>query len=474
MVSYEALDSHETMHWFQHNGTTIGVFLSLLRYSQQRTAINFMHKINKKERKMLFDNRNEKKRQPIVAIDTKGDLLYDNNLENRDLIIYPQIWYDHQFVYSLLEHSHNQDTVRHVPRGQVFGEIVGDTILYFCEATGIEYPGHQYARSLYQFKDDKVFFVKEDSQRITTRSLFEGVASANELSLLVLRGAPDSIVNKVKSNLFSGTYGVGINAFMRRLNISQPELMKFIPTFNVLCDIALNPPLPPFFINAPLGRASWDWVEIYPPLRFLQLIQQVPKLGYLPSGASHDLINNYVNSLCDLLNWPSPTSYKFMFTKDNGLKQFPDAVSKTKTKISNIDLDYYHYLLWVQANIWEQRKDKLPFFTNMAECKCDSKLFMHFWDLIKIPGYLNEWGDAPFRIVSSANKAGFMFDSKKFNQWLFISSCFHNMLFDLMTGSGKIDFSSYGPLATRNIGLVNSVIASLSETFDYEFSANIV
>src|SRR5437868_1522380 len=51
---YNASVVHERVHWLQHHGTSMGCFLSALRYSQQRTAARWLRDLPSEDvREML-------------------------------------------------------------------------------------------------------------------------------------------------------------------------------------------------------------------------------------------------------------------------------------------------------------------------------------------------------------------------------------------------------------------------------------
>ncbi len=187
MIMNEASLFHEEYHWIQQNGTTVGAFLALLRYSQERTTINHLTGVQPHSLSQLLNKRFSESPCPIVQMGNNEELDLSSLHENDPMNLFRQIWYDHQLISSIFNCSNKQDKISY-PRGQVFGEITGDAILHFCDRCGWQYPGNELARKWYRFDEQEMFFVAAGNQRFTTRDLFEGVALANELELVFFRG----------------------------------------------------------------------------------------------------------------------------------------------------------------------------------------------------------------------------------------------------------------------------------------------
>ncbi len=245
MLEDESTSFHEEFHWLQHNGTTLGAFLALLRYSQESTTINFLTALEPDHLAELIRKRNGQSPTPMVRMGPDGDLDKSQFSERHEFLnLLSQIWHDHQLVYSIFDSSECQENID-FPRGQVLGEIVGDTILYFCDRCGYEYPGNELARKWFQFDEGEVLFISISGKRLTTRGLFEGATASNELLLLLTRGASDERIEKYLEQLKNGNYGIALNIFISTLGLGAKALRNVLPTFNAICDIALNPPLPP-------------------------------------------------------------------------------------------------------------------------------------------------------------------------------------------------------------------------------------
>lgn len=233
VVKHEAASFHEEFHWLQHNSTTVGAFLTLLRYSQERTTINFLTDIQPGHLSEMLKNRFGENPVPIVPLGSEGELDRSRFSEEDQLALFRQIWHDHQLIYTILDSSNLQDEISY-PRGQVFGEVIGDAILHFCDRCGYEYPGNELAREWFRFDDEEIFFVAAANQRLTTRGIIEGVTVANELQLVYLRGTSGKHIMEFADQLDNGSYGTALTAFILKLELKIQSLDDLISIFSHL------------------------------------------------------------------------------------------------------------------------------------------------------------------------------------------------------------------------------------------------
>lgn len=236
----EASLFHEEFHWLQHNGTTVGAFLALLRYSQERTTINLLKRLEPDALNELFKERTKSAFVPLINLDEHGDLILPPVGERDEYInIFCRIWHDHLLVYSIFDSPEQQENIGY-PRGQVFGEIVGDTILHFCNRCGYEYPGNELAREYFRVDEEEITFVGSNQNSLTTRGLFEGATTANELQLLLGKGASTAQIHKFLEKLFSGKYGIALKVFLTMLGLEVGDLRRVLSTFNTVARSSFN------------------------------------------------------------------------------------------------------------------------------------------------------------------------------------------------------------------------------------------
>lgn len=102
---------HEHTHWIQHTSTTVGAFLTCLRYAQYATLIRFISTFSQKIRSFLADKYH--KGLPLLHIDEKTYDIHSINefISGKEFTEFCRIWYDHQLIYKLIHYSPDQDKV---------------------------------------------------------------------------------------------------------------------------------------------------------------------------------------------------------------------------------------------------------------------------------------------------------------------------------------------------------------------------
>lgn len=460
LIKMQGTYGHEFVHWNQYNGTTVGAFLTFLRYSQQITTLNLFTSLpqNLKER-LLYSRRHG---NPVVPINKKGLLGFSD--EGSSLNIFRQIWYDHILVQSLIENSTLQQDISW-PIGQVFGEVASDVILFSCDEYKFDtYAGHEEVRQWYKF-DGPVHLVSSQGRRLTSKLLMEGSAVCSEL-LILSRLISDQIIGKnVNRDFFTqrlldilrGDYGLALNLMLESFGYEYFDITSVLSTFSTLCDIALNPPLPPIFMSPPINKKSWQWEEIYPPLRFLAAVNSLPDIGLLPDSPTPKVLNQYIEDICDYNNWPSPTSYIH-----------PYKISKTYTDFSKIpeiipqnSLTYHDYILWVQSKMWELRRSLPHAFTCFADCMIGD--YSRNYAELTFKDGDSRWS-RPLMQWTPEDDIGYTDQESHFGDWLLISSAAHYSMFDIMCRSDSIDFTPYPPGVISQPNFSQSIVDSLTNS----------
>lgn len=239
------------------------------------------------------------------------------------------------------------------------------------------------------------------------------------------------------------------------------------------------------FIGPPKNRERWSWHEIYPPYRFVSLIEAVKKIDLLPLNSKHNDLRNYIEMLCDHLNWYSPLNYAHPFLECKKTLNFDrinydreEDLPKSKKGLKDFRIeylagfDYYHYLLWVQYRMWNEKKNNLPFFINQAECRMNPEIYHYYLETALRSWEGSIWMKPPFVWLSNDSYA-FTTSFKNFNYWLLNSSCLQYFLFDLVVGTGKFDTSVYPPqMKARNI--FDTVRKGLERTFAIKLEEKIL
>jgi hypothetical protein len=454
--------THEHVHWTQHHGTTVGSFLSLLRFTQQRTTISWLAKLPSPVKKQLESLRRSVGVPSIVALKPSGERIVDPS-RNSTLEMTCQIWHDQLLSHSVIENSAHQDQIGW-PRGEVFGEIVGDALLYACEECGLgTYPGNAEARRWYHFDDSELKFVAVNGERLTTRALMEGMATANEIQALLFFpqvAKSEPLVKRLQQTLDS-FYGVAWRALVYSLGDAPRAWPRLIPTLNVLCELALDPPLPPLVMAPPLTGAHWPWEDIYPPLRFMQLLKAVKRIGLLDVEYDHSMIEYYIRSLCDDLMWPCPLDFEHPLS--SSIRRFDFAHMDPAEE----DRMWYHdYLLWVQSKMWALKKTNLPFFTNFGQHTSGRLNEHYYFDTHSAENDTKYWLRPPFLRTPDERLA--YIQDRTFIDWLLLSTLAYYLLFDVMVGVGDYDLSAFPAEVVNSKATLERVFAALSRGMDLD------
>ncbi len=447
--------AHERIHWMQHHGTTIGAFLSFVRYSQQMTVISWLADLPASNRRLLAAERLGG-RSLLSFRDDDYALLPSSLNAGFKFDLLRQTWYDFQLVYTMFDSSPDQDMVPW-SREEATGEIVGDVILHAClDYELATYPGNDLARRWYRF-EDPVPFVAVASERLTTRGIFEGMATANEFSLILSYRSPSQALSVIR-RLQEGSYGVAFSAFRRLAGITTDTMLFSLPTFTAICDLALNPPLPPYIMAPPVNRPSWDWSEIYPPMRFVQLARSVSRVGLLRDGSDHATASQYIDDLCSCLGWVNPLTYAHPYAQSNRCFDFSDFEPKDLQQ-GLAEKSWHEYLLWVQSKMWEERASRLPLFTSFGDFSRDTTER----EIEILFGASCERWMSP-QLFWTGDKFGYGL-SKHFANWLLFSVAGAYFTFDVMVDNGRLSFDAFPPEVAGNPTFRGSIEQSIQNLF---------
>lgn len=459
---------HESTHWVQHHGTSIGCLLSLIAYSQHRTVIHWLRELPRAELQQLF--RSRKSGVPIVAMesDTLQLAIPRSSRPNSGVNTFRQIWYDHRLVYNTFLESSVQDRIGW-PRSQVIGEILGDAMLAACYGCHLgEYPGNDLARTAYRFSDREIAFVKRCGVRLTTRSIMETAATTTELHYYLISAATSGsaglglalqqFVERSFNALIDprGQYGVAARVFFESVELPVDNLWRTFPTLCAVCDLALNPPVPPLDLSA---SGSSHWSDIYPPLRFLNAVSAVRRIGFLDSPTSdHASFANYIVRLADASGIPTfrpEMSHPYArrpersnFTEwvngDDFMTTFQSFAHETRY----VTPDYFEFILWVQSRNWQLRGNSLPLLVDLGGAVTGA-FKTQFVEYVTGQNDGNLWF-LPQLVWTDNGSISSPAESSEFRSWLLTSTAFHYFLTDLLAGLGDLDESWYPPQVRRH------------------------
>ena len=287
---YSATLIHERVHWLQHHGTSFGCFLGALRLSQQSTTLRVLREENFDQIEILLERRNKDGRS---ILNLNPETQYPTFTSNSEVInLFGQIWFDHQWVHNIFDNSQCVERKPGVVPGKVIGEVISDVVIAFREynsllhSNDINIENSLEVRQWFSIEDSEMVFVSMFGMRLTSKLIMESPALISELQILSAQinyigksGKRKALESRIKT-IVNGDYGIPIRCLLKVLNMDLNSLQRVLPTVNVICFIALNPPLPPYVINPPENCLSWSWQDIYPPIRFARLSHCVWKIVF--------------------------------------------------------------------------------------------------------------------------------------------------------------------------------------------------
>lgn len=452
---YNATLIHERTHWMQHHGTSFGAFLDAVRFSQEHTALRWIRSLPQSRIERLVDGRFQSN-EPVLRIDQGTQLpVYELSETDDELDIFRQIWFDHQWVHSVFEDSSICDAVGRPP-AEAIGEVVADVVLDLSEEPPLgafnlsQLASDQVAsREWYRFPDKIIFFGLGKS-RLTSRMLMETAATISEIevlrsgpwiSLLDEKSAKNALRRRLRS-LLEGEYGVAFRALLTIYGAESDEIITLLPTASALCFAALNPPLPPYTMSGPEHRKSWRWSEIYPPSRFKQLCEAVPKVGILKAARDHRTLHSYIHDLCRVANIPCTLDVQFPnFVPHASTPDFSDRSSHYPDTLA---LTHQDYNLWVQSRLASLRQHSLPLFVSLGDC-LSGELCKEYsaYFLSNVNGDAVPFAESPLLGGhGSDGKVGFRCP-KDFGNWLVRSTAMQSAVFDFIVGAGEFDLRDF-------------------------------
>jgi len=444
---------HEWNHWFQHIGTTVGLFLEFVRHSQSALFMKWIKEQPVAIRSNIFDGRFTKNK-PLVQLDRSGAPIAAAGSPNDPINFVVQAWYDHQFLHEFISDSTMADRYGMIG-APGFSNVMADVALFTCDDMGFrsseyERAGHMGARRWFFAQDQRFPLVKVNGRRITTKSLMECAATISEISyiqghpLFLADESPNSakVVSDVKKKLLQTQYGHPIEGFSKFVTGSTfADSASIYSTLSATIFAALNPPLPPVFVGPKANGESWSWDEIYPPIRYLKLCRAVNSVGPLNTNAESSEIEAYIGALIEASGVPYCAFSELPSRKCAPPRSVAKAVEIYSSGALSVGSINIHQELPLEAFTELQRHDrKYELSVTLGKCfngrratefasmAFDSKLP---FDLLKPP-----------LLHTPEGRIGYH-GSKDFGTFVCTSVILTNGYYDLACGTGNIDVSMF-------------------------------
>lgn len=293
---------HESQHWLQHQGTSLGMFLSLLKYLRDRSVFTWLSKLQPTELKNCFVARAAG--VPIVQFDNAFNLAQVSSGDSHDLDTMRQVLADIELTRDMFYENSFQIQQWYRPITESIGLAMRDAKDLCEKALGCTTKPQN---SQPKFTGDCRIPRTQlpTGGYLSTHALLENAAVAHELMFLQSSGAPEHLVGeRVKKvlgtsymsalTLFCCATGFGIKSSM------QGKVSRVLGTFLLLVDIALNPVLPP----SERILAQWESLnlqELLPTSRFVACLNACAEKKLLVKDL-HDnaSLRSFVDEVCKL------------------------------------------------------------------------------------------------------------------------------------------------------------------------------
>jgi hypothetical protein len=317
---------HEAMHWVQFQGSSVGILIQLLLYSQTRHAFGIIHALPEARRAKALRGLAEK-RMPGEE--------------------FSNLWLSHEVVFRAL---YEPAGMPHVPPGDEFDLVFGYAVPQVAGQLGFTAQTHgewQFAR-----RGPGTRLMVENAN-LSTRQIMESAACCAELcaALLIWKlqsasGRRDGIDLAAGKLMMPGSYyGAPFRHFLRVTGQCYDESLRLPRAFQLLADLALNPPVPPL---APPPDRKARWRDLSPPLRFDRLVRSIAKVGLPPESLDSALLREYSLKLADHAGVPllsqGPWAHA-SFTEARTLAKYArDRPLREHTAF----MEHFRYRVWVQ------------------------------------------------------------------------------------------------------------------------------
>jgi hypothetical protein len=458
---------HELCHWYQFGGTTIGANLTLTQYLRDSSGVSNFSSLAPRERRAIIQKRNLG--VPLIPLVNDYHCKHDKEYSDR-WTLSKQIWYDYTLYHAIMLDGVPIEHMQNMPfLGRLVGEVNGDLIVMRDESYD-EKPLRDLERygieSKNRFRVSQISLVGSRGELITTADIMEANAVLNELFYLNA-GIPDK---KRRSKLIAVRLGEmqteKYNRVIRYLcDIFHIEfdLSRLYPsillTFTALCDISLNPPLPPFVL-VPSTHHENLWEEVYPPHRLRTAASAARCFGFLDGMLVSDKIEHYQRAVCDLAKLTCHWDYTDPWPCTELLEL--SRVEWSEEFVSQNDADIYFKSL--QKALWRIRLENpgflfLPCYYEFMESAFQHKIFIDyaFREGLYLHPIVMAGRDGRFTYYSSTKDAA---------NWFALRMGFLYACQSIFLHSGDIHFSSGFPRDLfSNENFMESLKANIQENF---------
>lgn len=239
---------HETLHWWQHVGSSAGLILSLAYPAQILGSMEFVRTFGQsvgavkpiKAWALRAELDGKTHADPAVQA---ANIAVNNTL---DIGYYKQIAFNPQSAKELSRSSPYFESVGHSYL-KAYGDVLG-AINDSCDFLNNEFPDprgweREWVRVVKEGCDGFVHGSMPPLAKVGLFAIFEGQARFSQIQFLASSGGPALLQTYRDDGYFASPYGDAFEEFLRLTGQLWPERFDspLIGLFLLICDLAINP-----------------------------------------------------------------------------------------------------------------------------------------------------------------------------------------------------------------------------------------
>lgn len=239
---------HETLHWWQHVGSTAGLMLSLAFPAQVLGSMEFVCSFGKtvgavkpiKAWALRAELDGKTHEDPALQA---ANIAVNNTL---DISYYKQIAFNPQRAKELARSTSYFESVGHSylkAYGDVLGAINGS-----CDFVNNEFPNpsaweSEWDRLAQEGVEGFAYGSMPPLAKVGLNAIFEGQARFSQIQFLAASGGPTLLETYKEDGYFASPYGDAFEEFLRLTGRQWPDRYDspIVGLFLLICDLAINP-----------------------------------------------------------------------------------------------------------------------------------------------------------------------------------------------------------------------------------------
>jgi hypothetical protein len=398
--------AHECGHWNQHHGTSLGAFLSGIRAAQTQLFDVVVLGFKDASKNKLFDSLISGR--PIVELDDDSTSLKASDLDDDPHIAWlRRTWFSLQQAYALFLDTDSLTLDWTIKPIDIAIAIQNVQLAYNSIATGqpYMYDMEQAGQLERLFSDQVVVPHTSRGQFISVRNLFEAACLASEAHFLqvdtwYLNGVlrfPEAAVKQMQLRLDDGgpisTIFADFRQQVEQIGFLGNRTQDLLRTFLLLCDLAVNPPLPPMWDYTELSTQAFELAfdQIHPVGRFYKLVKNLVLIGLYRGELDKVKMKRYQEAASDAAGFRRLSTYQHCLVQWEQLNR--DSLTTDLTPADTIigenralayikPLFWLTYVTWVQCSFWAHRQELLPFIVFGRGSMHSSEIeHSHYWEV---------------------------------------------------------------------------------------------